>query len=69
MSERTEQNKKSELAMVLVILVVALALAAPIALSVFRNSVPFVAVLLQAAPFVLISTAIASMVYVAKKDK
>ena len=69
MSERTEQNKKSELTMAFVIVLVVAMLALPLALSVFRDSVSFVAILLQATPFVLIATAIFGMVYVTKTDK
>jgi len=69
MSERTEQNKKSELTMVFVVVIVVSMLALPLALSVFRDSVSFVALLLKATPFVLMTCAIGGMIYVAKTDK
>jgi len=55
--------------MAIFIIVVVAMLAFPIALSVFRDSVPFVELLLQATPFVLMACAIGGMVYVAKTDK
>jgi|GEM_PF-1763306 len=69
MSERTENNKKGELTMALVVVIVVAMLALPLALSVFRDSVSFVALLLKATPFVLITCAIGGMVYVSKTDK
>ncbi|MDP2559908.1 hypothetical protein [Psychrobium sp. 1_MG-2023] len=69
MSERTAENKKSELTLALVLIVVVAMLGVPFALSLFRESSVLVAGLLQATPFVLIGSAIASMLYVRKNDK
>jgi len=69
MSERTEQNKKGELMMVVGIFIVVAMLALPIAFSVFRHSITFFALLPKVAPFVLIATAIIGAVYVSKTDK
>lgn len=69
MSERTEQNKKSELAITTIVLVVVASLALPLAFSSFRDNVSLVAGLLQATPFILLACAIGSVIYASKMDK
>ena len=68
MSERTASNKKLELYMAVILVVVAAMLAVPIAISVFR-AIPAVAFLVQATPFVLITLAVGSIVWAFKKDR
>ena len=68
MSERTASNKKLELMMAPIIVLVFAMLAVPFAISVFRETA-FVAFLIQAVPFVLMATAVGTIMWAYKVDK
>ena len=67
MSERTETNKKLELSMAVLLVVVVAMLAVPIAVSVFR-AIPAVTFLVQSVPVVLMAVAVGSMLWARKKE-
>lgn len=69
MSERTEQNKTAESKMAILLILVVVAIAFPIAFSFLRNNVSVVAFFIQATPFILIASAIGGLLYSVKIDK
>jgi len=69
MSERTQENKTAEAKMAYILVIAVAIISLPIALSFLRNDVSVVALLLKAAPFVLIACGIGGLIYVSKKDK
>jgi len=68
MSERTKENKKLELMMAPILVFVVAMLGIPFAISLFRDS-SAVAFLIQAVPFVLIATAVGTIMWASKVDK
>jgi len=67
MSERTASNKKLELMMAPLIVLVFAMLAVPFAISVFRETA-IVAFLIQSVPFVLMAVAVASIMWAKRID-